>query len=493
SGTGSASPATVAKGQPVAIQSTVTAKSAASNVVVDLEVFSADNQKKYQQFFDNQTFAANQSKTYNISWTPTTEGNYTTKLAVFNSTWTTNYFWGDVASFSVQGTTPPPTSTSTPPTATSTPPSGGPGGSPPEAVRFCGRPNDNSFNACYYNNQDATDFKLIRTDAAIDFDWGMGSPDASIAPDTFSAIWDGNFTFEEGTYDFAVTADDGVRLRVDGNLIVNQWQDQPATTYHGSVALARGTHAIHVEYYEASGNASMKLSWKNTTGTGTTPPPSSAGTFTGGTASVVPGTAAPNQNVTVATRITNGNTAAQNVLVDMEVYDPSGAKAGQKVFEGQNYAANEAKSYEMPFSGATPGTYTVKFGVFNSTWSQNYLWNDAAATFIVSQSTPSTTTPPAPATLEIWWPTDGGHVAGTQPFKAVVTNRDLSTYSMFWQVDGDRMNEMADSVDGYPHKESLVDLSGWTWKGANAYGLTFTAKDKSGPTLLTKSINIFIP
>ena len=61
---------------------------------------------------------------------------------------------------------------------------------------------------------------------------------------------------------------------------------------------------------------------------------------------------------------------------------------------------------------------------------------------------------------------------------------------MFWQVDRDRLNEMLDSMQDYPHKESWVDLSGWNWKGIGPYELNFVAKNLGDSIIGQKHINI---
>ncbi len=61
---------------------------------------------------------------------------------------------------------------------------------------------------------------------------------------------------------------------------------------------------------------------------------------------------------------------------------------------------------------------------------------------------------------------------------------------MYWQVDGHRLNLMDNNQQDYPHKESLVDLSGWSWKASGAYTITFVAKDNQGTTIAEKSVLI---
>ena len=60
-----------------------------------------------------------------------------------------------------------------------------------------------------------------------------------------------------------MTADDGVRLRVDGQLVVDRWVDQSAATYTANVALTAGPHTIVMEYYENAWDATAKLSVSN--------------------------------------------------------------------------------------------------------------------------------------------------------------------------------------------------------------------------------------
>jgi len=92
---------------------------------------------------------------------------------------------------------------------------------------------------------------------------------------------------------------------------------------------------------------------------------------------------------------------------------------------------------------------------------------------------------------QVWWPTDGAHVVGTQPFKAMVVGLDVNTYDMFWQVDGGGLNAMYNSSADYPHKEAMVDLSGWSWKGSGPYTLTFVAK-QNGNVVAQSNVTIYV-
>jgi hypothetical protein len=98
---------------------------------------------------------------------------------------------------------------------------------------------------------------------AVDFDWGGGSPADGVPADNFSARWTKTLTLEEAdTYEFTVTSDDGVRLYVDGQKVLDRWINQGATTYAVRRQLSQGAHEIVMEYYEASGDAVAKLRYE---------------------------------------------------------------------------------------------------------------------------------------------------------------------------------------------------------------------------------------
>ncbi|MGD9406332.1 MAG: PA14 domain-containing protein [Anaerolineae bacterium] len=100
-----------------------------------------------------------------------------------------------------------------------------------------------------------------RQDARIDFDWGYGAPAAGMSANHFSVRWQCTRHFEAGTYRFTTTSDDGLRLYVDGQPVVDAWFDHPARTFTSEIALAEGTHEVVVTYYENTGVAVAKASW----------------------------------------------------------------------------------------------------------------------------------------------------------------------------------------------------------------------------------------
>jgi hypothetical protein len=102
---------------------------------------------------------------------------------------------------------------------------------------------------------------LVRNDVTIAFDWGNSSPGPQVPADRFSARWTRRPKFSEGAYRFVASADDGVRLWIDGQLVIDQWHDGPLTSYSADVFIAAGRHALQLEYYENLGGAAVKLTW----------------------------------------------------------------------------------------------------------------------------------------------------------------------------------------------------------------------------------------
>ena len=126
----------------------------------------------------------------------------------------------------------------------------------------------------YWSNTTSTAFgsvnftnrpTLTRTDAVVNFNWNSVGPDPRIGQTIYAARWTGSVQpqFNE-TYTFYATADDGVRLWVNGQLLANGWVDQPPTTYQGSITLkAQQLYNIRMDYYQNGGGAEAMLSWSS--------------------------------------------------------------------------------------------------------------------------------------------------------------------------------------------------------------------------------------
>lgn len=115
----------------------------------------------------------------------------------------------------------------------------------------------------YYGNQNLNGTPLlVRNDVAVNFDWGASGPAPGLPADGFSARWSRDASFAAGPYRFYVRVDDGVRLWLDGSLLIDRWYDSAPTLYTAEVYLPDGKHSLRMEYYEHTGDALAQLTWE---------------------------------------------------------------------------------------------------------------------------------------------------------------------------------------------------------------------------------------
>ncbi len=106
---------------------------------------------------------------------------------------------------------------------------------------------------------------MERIDPTIDFSWGDGSPDPSMNINNFTVRWTGMIEVPaSATYTFHTQTDDGIRLYVNGQLIINNWTDHGNTHDSGEISLIAGQrYEIILEWYENGGGAICELSWES--------------------------------------------------------------------------------------------------------------------------------------------------------------------------------------------------------------------------------------
>ncbi len=123
----------------------------------------------------------------------------------------------------------------------------------------------NGLRAEYFDSVNLTIPVFNRVDPEVNFNWANGTPDARVGTDTFSIRWTGKIEprYSE-TYTFNTLSDDGVRLYIDGQLLIDQWIDQSATNFTGAIDLEAGVqYDIRLEYFERIGRAEMRLQWSS--------------------------------------------------------------------------------------------------------------------------------------------------------------------------------------------------------------------------------------
>ncbi len=117
----------------------------------------------------------------------------------------------------------------------------------------------------YFDQSNFSNRKEVRVDATVDFDWGQGSPLPSIGPTTFSVRWTGKIEprFSE-KYTFRTGSDDGIRLWVDGQLLIDEWGPHAIRYHEAEIDLKAGVlYDIRIDYHELAGFAAASLSWSS--------------------------------------------------------------------------------------------------------------------------------------------------------------------------------------------------------------------------------------
>lgn len=119
------------------------------------------------------------------------------------------------------------------------------------------------FSATYFNNRTLEGPPALqRTEKNVDFIWSTGSPSSEVQTENFSARFSGKVGPIPGSkpIKLGVVADDGVRLWINGKLVVDKWVPQDSVLTFAPTILQPGeTYDVRVEYMEIGGNATCKL------------------------------------------------------------------------------------------------------------------------------------------------------------------------------------------------------------------------------------------
>ncbi|GEM_PF-5708631 len=455
-------------GDPVEVTAMITSNQTLLNANIDLELYNSSDVMVDQQIVPADLLAGVAKEVvWNLS-APITPGEYQVKLGVFASDWSALYHWDNVGTtFTVSS-------------------SGG---------LVCGPAASGAFTACYYDNQDFTNLAVVRTDPTINNDWGGGSPDPAVQPDTFSAHWKGNFTFDAAEYTFTAVTDDGMQIWIDGVLVLDKYFDQSATTYTFNETMTSGTHMIEVKYYEHGGDAVAKLSWEKAGVVPSCGVPGSE-TFTG--------CYYDNQNFTDLKVVRNdpmidfdwgGGSPDASIAPDTF----SVAWAGNFMFSSGTHQFTARtddgmrvkidgdvvldKFYDQP---PTTHIFTAELSAGVHLVEVEYYENGGGAVAELSWTDVSV----EPDDIVVLQPTDGSTVSGVVEVRAYVEGRDLSDYTLGWRVNGSGpYTSLIDDPSG-DYKHNYIDFSGWNWEADNMYDLEFQAKNLSDVVIDTETITV---
>jgi hypothetical protein len=117
----------------------------------------------------------------------------------------------------------------------------------------------------YFNGTTLSGVPVVRIDPEINFNWQQGSPVAGVSTERFSVRWTGEVVpLYSEIYTFATVSDDGVRLWVNGQRIINNWAPHLPITDVGSIFLKAGQpHSIQLEFFDLTVDALISLSWSS--------------------------------------------------------------------------------------------------------------------------------------------------------------------------------------------------------------------------------------
>jgi uncharacterized protein (DUF1800 family) len=132
-----------------------------------------------------------------------------------------------------------------------------------DGTGLTGRYYDNA-SSTYANATNFTVLRLTRVDAGVGFDWTTNSPDLSMDTNTYSIRWIGQVRPQyTEAYTFRVRSDDGCKLWVNGQLILDAWANGGTTTVRTATVNLQADvrYDLKLEYYENTGSAACLLEW----------------------------------------------------------------------------------------------------------------------------------------------------------------------------------------------------------------------------------------
>jgi hypothetical protein len=115
----------------------------------------------------------------------------------------------------------------------------------------------------YYQDDELKNLFTKRQDTTINFRWLRRSPISGFRSEHFSVRWTGFVkTDQSGKHEFYTISDDGVRLWIDDQKLIDDWSIHGSTIDKGEINLNPGFHRVVIEYYQGAGDSVMKLQWK---------------------------------------------------------------------------------------------------------------------------------------------------------------------------------------------------------------------------------------
>ncbi len=116
----------------------------------------------------------------------------------------------------------------------------------------------------YYDSYDFSDEPvLVQVDPNVDYDWGGDPPIDELGASDFSIRWTGTLIPPAtGTYTLVLTSDDGSRLFLNDQLLINNWGDHQEESQTATLTLQKGKpYSVKIEYYQRRGANTVHFNW----------------------------------------------------------------------------------------------------------------------------------------------------------------------------------------------------------------------------------------
>ena len=120
----------------------------------------------------------------------------------------------------------------------------------------------------YFKGQNFEELASERIEPAVDQRWPGPPldelPEGIQDAEMFSAKWAGSITFpESGEYEIGAEGDDGVRVWIDGELLVDDWGVHAMRWRGKRMTFEKGQKAdFKIDYYQGHGDRGLRLGWK---------------------------------------------------------------------------------------------------------------------------------------------------------------------------------------------------------------------------------------
>jgi len=319
----------------------------------------------------------------------------------------------------------------------------------------------------YFNGMNFETPVYSRKDATINVDWGGGSPNAAVNIDQFSARWTGQIQPKySGEYTFFVNSDNGRRLWINGQLVIDSWIDDWNVDYSGKITLTAGQkYDIKLEYFENYGGAGAKLEWYHASQTRQVVPQIQLYSNALPTVSITSPAATATFESPASITLTSSAADNGGSVVKVEYYNGA-TKIGQAT----------ANPYSFTWSNVAAGTYTI---TARATDNLGGISVSAALTVKVTQGTTPVNQVPS---VSLTSPTNNANF--NAPASIIIAANASDADGTISKVEFYNGTTLLNSDPSAPYSFA------WTNVGTGTYTITAKAFDNSNASTTSSALTV---